>query len=91
MASRLVDSLHAAFDATAHHDEYRERVLDLIARKAKGETIETPEPEEPERQDDLLAALEASLDRHGGRQRSGNRRSGSGSGTRSRKRSRSTH
>jgi DNA end-binding protein Ku len=61
MAARLVDSLHRDFDPTDYEDSYREAVLELIERKAKGEEIE-PAPEEPEEQtDDLLAALEASL------------------------------
>jgi non-homologous end joining protein Ku len=36
-------------------------VLELIRRKAKGEAIEAPAEEETESSDDLLAALEASL------------------------------
>lgn len=62
MAGRLVESMHGDFDPDALQDEHRDRVLALIERKAKGETIEPPEP--PERRsddDDLLAALEASL------------------------------
>jgi DNA end-binding protein Ku len=61
MAAHLVDSLHSRFDPTAFKDSYRERVLELIKRKAKGETIELEEPEEPESPGDLLATLEASL------------------------------
>jgi non-homologous end joining protein Ku len=36
-------------------------VLELIERKAKGEEIEAPEPEQREETSDLLSALEASL------------------------------
>jgi DNA end-binding protein Ku len=61
MAGRLVDSLHGQFRAPSFKDSYRERVLELIARKAKGEEIELPKPEEPEDTPDLMAALEASL------------------------------
>jgi DNA end-binding protein Ku len=61
MAGALVDSLHDKFDPKAFKDTYRQRVLDLIKRKAKGEEIEIPEPEEPEESGDLMAALEASL------------------------------
>ena len=39
MAQQLIDSLSAEFDPTKYHDEYRERVLDLIERKAAGEEI----------------------------------------------------
>jgi DNA end-binding protein Ku len=61
MAEQLVESLHEKFDATDHEDTYREAVLDLIDRKAKGKKIERPEFEEREETDDLAAALEASL------------------------------
>jgi DNA end-binding protein Ku len=61
MAEQLVDSLHEEFDPTDYEDTYREAVLDLIDRKAKGKKIERPEFEEREETDDLAAALEASL------------------------------
>jgi DNA end-binding protein Ku len=61
MASQLVDSLHREFDPGEYEDSYREAVLGLIARKAKGEEIE-PEADEPEEEtSDLMAALQASL------------------------------
>jgi DNA end-binding protein Ku len=61
MASELVDSLHRDFDPSDYEDSYREAVLGLIARKAKGEEIEA-EAEEPEEEtSDLMAALQASL------------------------------
>jgi DNA end-binding protein Ku len=61
MATALVEGLHREFDPAEYEDAYREQVLDLIKRKAAGKNIEMPEPEEPEDQGDLLAALEASL------------------------------
>jgi DNA end-binding protein Ku len=62
MAQQLIDSLSAEFDPTKYHDEYRERVLDLIERKAAGEEIAVqPEAEEEAPAPDLMAALEASL------------------------------
>jgi DNA end-binding protein Ku len=62
MAKQLIDSLSADFEPEAYRDEYRERVLELIERKAAGETItiEAPE-EEPKKVPDLMAALEASI------------------------------
>jgi DNA end-binding protein Ku len=61
MAARLVDSLYREFDPTDYEDTYREAVLELIARKAKGEEVEV-EAEEPEEEtSDLMAALQASL------------------------------
>jgi DNA end-binding protein Ku len=61
MAEQLVDSLHEKFDPKKHEDTYREAVLDLIDRKAKGKKIERVEFEEREETDDLSAALKASL------------------------------
>jgi DNA end-binding protein Ku len=86
MAEQLVESLHKSFRPSAFKDSYRERVAELIKRKAEGEEIELPEPEDVEATDDLFAALEASLGKSKGRSRSksGSRsRSGSGSGSRS--------
>jgi DNA end-binding protein Ku len=62
MAKQLIDSLTADFEPEKYRDEYRERVLDMIERKAQGETvvIETP-AEEPAKVTDLMAALEASI------------------------------
>jgi DNA end-binding protein Ku len=61
MAGQLVESLHRKFDPTDYEDTYREAVLELIERKAKGEELEPPEPEAEEEPDDLMAALQASL------------------------------
>jgi DNA end-binding protein Ku len=62
MAKQLIESLSAEFEPEQYRDEYRERVLELIERKAAGEviTIEAPE-EEPQKVPDLMAALEASI------------------------------
>jgi DNA end-binding protein Ku len=62
MAEQLISTLSAAFEPDKYHDEYREQVLELIERKAAGETIIAPAPEEePAAAPDLMAALEASL------------------------------
>ncbi len=62
MAQQLIDSLSAEFDPGKFKDEYRERVLELIERKAAGEEIAVqPEAEEAAPAPDLMAALEASL------------------------------
>jgi DNA end-binding protein Ku len=69
MARQLVDTLSGTFDAEKYHDEYREEVLALIERKAAGEELVAPSaPEEPAKVLDLMAALEASLQRTGARQ-----------------------
>jgi DNA end-binding protein Ku len=62
MAQQLIESLASEFDPGKYRDEYRERVLDLIERKAQGqEIVVQTAPEEPTQVPDLMAALEASL------------------------------
>jgi DNA end-binding protein Ku len=64
MAQQLIDSLTTKFDASKYHDEYREKVMELIEKKAAGDKIVTrPESDSKgERKgSDLMAALEASL------------------------------
>ncbi|HEV7458931.1 MAG TPA: Ku protein [Solirubrobacteraceae bacterium] len=63
MAEQLIGSLTSDFDPERYRDEYRERVLDLIERKAEGEEISVAAPaaEEAEPVPDLMAALEASI------------------------------
>ena len=62
MAQQLIDSLSSDFEPSKYHDEYREKVLELIERKAAGEEIAVqPTAEEPQKVPDLMAALEASL------------------------------
>jgi DNA end-binding protein Ku len=62
MAEQLINSLSREFDPSKYHDDYRERVISLIERKAAGEEIAVePAAEEPAAAPDLMAALEASL------------------------------
>jgi DNA end-binding protein Ku len=61
MAAQLVDGLSGSFSPGRYRDTYRDRVLDLVKRKAKGEEIDTERAQAPEPSDDLMAALEASL------------------------------
>jgi len=65
MARQLVESLAVdTFEPEKFHDEYREQVLDLIARKSEGEEIiAEPVVEPPAKVLDLVAALEASLEK----------------------------
>jgi DNA end-binding protein Ku len=62
MAQQLIDSLSSDFEPEKYRDEYREKVLELIERKAAGEEIAVqPEAPQPKKVPDLMAALEASL------------------------------
>src|SRR5947199_360616 len=57
MAQQLIESLSTPFDPSKYHDTYRERVLELIERKAAGEEIAVqPEAEEAAPVPDLMAA-----------------------------------
>ncbi len=64
VAKQLIASLEADFDASRYRDDYRERVLELVERKAQGEQVEViAEPEAaPSPVPDLMGALKASLD-----------------------------
>jgi DNA end-binding protein Ku len=63
MASQLIESLSTDFDADKYRDEYREELVALIERKARGEEIVEAVSEEPKptKAPDLMAALEESL------------------------------
>jgi DNA end-binding protein Ku len=63
VARALVDQLRSSFQPDSYSDTYREAVLAVIERKARGETIKLPEAEPATGDGDLLAALQASLDR----------------------------
>lgn len=62
MAEQLIESLSHDFEPSKYEDDYRNRLLELIDRKANGEEIvvasEGPAPAEVV---DLMAALEASV------------------------------
>ncbi|HEX9507304.1 MAG TPA: Ku protein [Myxococcales bacterium] len=94
MAQQLIGSLSARFEPKKYKDEYRQKVLELIDRKQKGEKIAAP----PQRREsakvvNLLEALKASLEggRRGprptpkGRVRTGPERSSAPAETRRRK------
>jgi DNA end-binding protein Ku len=62
MARQLIEAQASEFDPSKYRDEYRERVLELIERKAAGEEIVVqPLAEESQEVPDLMAALEQSL------------------------------
>lgn len=63
MAKQLVESLAGEFEPERFHDTHREKVLELIERKAEGDTglVEAPEAPAAEKVVDLMAALEASV------------------------------
>jgi DNA end-binding protein Ku len=67
MASSLVESMGADFDASEFHDEYRDAMVDLIeAKKSDGDARPAPAAERADdgadSMSDLLSALQASVD-----------------------------
>jgi DNA end-binding protein Ku len=63
MAEQLVESLSSPFEPERYPDVHRERVLALVEKKAAGEVIEAPAPEEsPAKVVSLADALSASLE-----------------------------
>jgi DNA end-binding protein Ku len=62
MAKQLIGQLASDFKPEKYKDEYREELLNLIERKAQGETVEAVSEEpKPTKAPDLMAALEESL------------------------------
>jgi DNA end-binding protein Ku len=63
VARQLVTSLVTKWNAKEHRDTYRDQLLEMIAQKAAGKTVEAPTAtaKKETRPGDLLAALEASL------------------------------
>lgn len=62
LAEQLVGALAGPFEPERYENEYRDRVLELIRAKARGETIELEEARPPEREEgSLREALEASV------------------------------
>ena len=63
-AVTLVKSLQRDFDPASYEDEHRKRLLAIVEKKKKGQQIEIPdEPATPKAVPDLMAALEASIQR----------------------------
>ncbi|AMC99740.1 Ku protein [Halomonas chromatireducens] len=61
MARQLIGMLEAEFDPEEYHDEYRERVMELIEAKQHGKSVKVTPIRRRKASDDLSKALEASL------------------------------
>ena len=61
LARRLIDSMSGPFDLTAYHDQYQERLRELIESKLNGEELVRPAPKAPENVVDLMEALRRSV------------------------------
>lgn len=60
----LIDQLTTTFDPEKYHDEYRSKLMDLIDAKRNGTELVTAKEKEPAaNMTDLMAALQASIDK----------------------------
>jgi DNA end-binding protein Ku len=79
MASALIDRYTGSFDPSKYSDTYTKKLLDVIKRKQKGETVQVEQPETAEEEaPDLMQALRSSIEAHGSKtaHRAGQRGSG---------------
>ena len=64
MAAQLIEAMTGEFDPAQYRDEYREALMQVIESKIEGrETVEIETPEEPTKLVDLMAALQASVNK----------------------------
>jgi DNA end-binding protein Ku len=80
LAEQLIRAYSGTFDPTKYKDTYRDALCEIIKAKRRGEEIHRPEPEEPERAPDLMAALRASVEAAGKGGRRGKRAAGANGG-----------
>jgi DNA end-binding protein Ku len=76
-AQLLIDQLDSEFEPDRYQDTYRDAVMELIERKARGEAIEPPEREQVTRKGELLEVLQQSIEQHDGPTRRAKRRGSS--------------
>ncbi|HEU4884426.1 MAG TPA: Ku protein [Longimicrobium sp.] len=69
LAKQLVAAMENPFDIAAYHDEYRERVVELMQAKAAGKVVKFPRAQIRKTEVDLAQVLEASLAAAGGKER----------------------
>lgn len=61
MAKQLIAAMEDEFDIAAFHDEYRQRVLELVEAKAAGKVVRFPRAERRQTETSLADVLQASL------------------------------
>ena len=61
LAEKLVEGLAADFDPSKYHDEYQDRLMQMIEAKREGQHIEEAAPKKRAPVIDLMAALQKSL------------------------------
>lgn len=64
MARTLIQSMDTPFDPAAYHDEYQEKLKELIETKIAGKEVVSAGPEQPGKIIDLMSALQASIEQN---------------------------
>lgn len=80
MASQLMESMKKEFTPAAYHDDYQERLRELIARKANDQEILVPAAEQESNVIDIMEALRLSLEKTKPSEKPKRRRSSKGKG-----------
>ena len=62
MARTLIQSMDTPFDPAAYHDEYQQKLKELIETKIAGKEVVSAGPEQPGKIIDLMDALKASIE-----------------------------
>ena len=62
MAKTLIENLAGEWDPERYHDRYRNQLLDLLRKKAKGKPLPEPAEEEAGEVVDLMDALRQSVE-----------------------------
>jgi len=86
LASSLIEQFTGEWEPERYTDDYRDRLMDVVKKKQKGETVTPPAAEDEEEPADLLEALRASVEasKQGARSK-GRRPSARKTGSRARK------
>ena len=61
LAEKLVEGLAADFDASKYHDEYQQRMMQMIEAKREGQAVPSEKPKQRAPVIDLMQALQKSL------------------------------
>jgi DNA end-binding protein Ku len=76
MAAALIERFRGSFDPKRYEDTYTKKLLAVIKRKQKGETVRVEQPEPAaEEAPDLMSALRASIEAQAGAKRRPTRKS----------------
>lgn len=64
MAKTLINSMEQSFEPEQYHDEYQDRLKQIIEQKINGQDIVSPAPEKESNVIDIMEALKASIEQN---------------------------